>query len=429
MRQLIYWSAAGGLLTALLVGSQSAGQELAAGEAPRYFFDPYVEPAERLQPPAESITGEAPRQPTRRTRSQQANIRLASVPNMFGDLAMLTGIATVRIPNQVGNNTIVASQFGIPTVGSLRSGKISENDTPIPVDRVFFNYNHFHNLFAVNEQQLFPPGQPPIARQESLDRYTVGAEKTFLDGLFSIELRMPFFGAPDVEQQTFGIQNGNYGNLTAVLKALLYSDDSLAVGAGVAVCTPTGSDTVARIGLASLRFENEAVHLLPYLGFIYSPGDPTWGWGDGLFLTGYVQFDAAANSNPVEVRVLDGPLVGTAGKFTEQNLLFFDIGVGYWLLRNPYAPRVTGLAAVAEFHYTTAVQDADVLATSVGPGVGAVTLTNPFNRFDVVNFTAGVQALLFDASSLRVAFATPLGSGEDQRLFDAEVIVQYNLRF
>jgi hypothetical protein len=39
-----------------------------------------------------------------------------------------------------------------------------------------------------------------------------------------------------------------------------------------------------------------------------------------------------------------------------------------------------------------------------------------------------VQFLMFDASSLRVAGVFPLG-GEDRRLFDSEVQVQFNRRF
>jgi hypothetical protein len=46
-----------------------------------------------------------------------------------------------------------------------------------------------------------------------------------------------------------------------------------------------------------------------------------------------------------------------------------------------------------------------------------------------VNGTVGLQLLLFDASSLRVAGVFPLGDRPDQRFFDAEVQVQFNRRF
>jgi len=382
-----------------------------------------------FQPALSTQPGTSPQQPVRRPArgAQQANVRLASVPNMFGDFQMLTAVANVVVQNANGQQVLFRNTFGLPTAGSVRTGKISENDTPIPVDRVFFSYNHFNNLFQVNETPIFPPGAPPTIRQEPFDRYTIGFEKTLLDGLFSIELRMPFNGTYDVNLQSFGIDGGNVGNLAVVIKSLLYSDERLAVGAGMAIGTPTGSDTVTRLGLANLRFRNEATHLLPYIGFIYAPGDPTWGWGNGLFLTGFAQVDLAASGNSVVVGPANGPTGTPVGKFTEQNLGFLDLAIGYWLYRNPYAERLTGLAAVTEFHYTTSLTDSDVLAAEGGGN--SIVLQNPVNRFDIVDFTVGVQALLFDASSLRVAYAFPLGTRDDQRFFDSEVQVQFNRRF
>jgi len=220
------------------------------------------------------------------------------------------------------------------------------------------------------------------------------------------------------------VSGGNVGNLAVVLKSLLYLDDNLAVGAGMAIDTPTATDITSRLGTTNLRFENQAVHVLPYIGFIWSAGDPTWGWGDGLFVSGFAQIDVATNSNPVHF--VDQGLVQPLGKLTEQNLGFLDLAVGYWLYRDPSAERLTGLAAVTEIHYTTTLQDADVLAGE--NNVASIVIGGGQNRFDVVNGTIGVQALLFDASSLRVAGVFPLGN-ENHRLFDSEVQVQFNRRF
>jgi hypothetical protein len=199
------------------------------------------------------------------------------------------------------------------------------------------------------------------------------------------------------------------------------------VGAGLAIDTPTGSDTVGHLGTLNLRFRNEACHLLPYIGFLYAPGDPQWGWGTGVFMTGFLQVDIAANGNTVLLTDPAGPTQTNLGKFNEQNVLFADLGLGYWLYRDPDAPRWTGLAVISELHYTTSIQDPDFVAGSSG-GTGAV-ITNPSNRFDVMNGTIGVQALMFDASSLRVAGSFPFGSRLDQRFFDAELQVQFNRRF
>jgi hypothetical protein len=371
------------------------------------------------QPPALSQPA-APAQPAPRrgtVGARQSGVRLASVPNMFGDLAMTT--ATAFFFSQREDSFV--SSIDIPTSQSIRSAKIAENDTPIPVDRIFFNYNHFHNLFEVRELELFS-GTPPIIRQEPLDRFTVGFEKTFFDGLASVELRMPFNGTYDTQLENSGIDGGNVGNLAVVLKGLMYDDGMTAVGAGVALSTPTGSDTDVRFGGATLRFNNEALHVLPYIGFIHAPGDPSWGWNDGLFLTGFAQLDLAASGNTIDgIPEFGDPFV--LGTLTEQNLLYLDLGAGYWFFRDPYAPRWTGVALVGEFHYTTAIQDADLVGNPLTVAIG-----NPANRFDIVNGTLGLQFLMFEASSLRVAGVFPLGD-EDHRFFDAEFQVQFNRRF
>ncbi len=68
----------------------------------------------------------------------------------------------------------------LAVAGGIRNFKIAENVSPMPQDRVFFNYNHFHN--AVEDIN---------GRAYSLDRFTFGGEKSFADQLFSLEARLP----------------------------------------------------------------------------------------------------------------------------------------------------------------------------------------------------------------------------------------------
>ena len=238
---------------------------------------------------------------------------------------------------------------------------------------------------------------------------------------------MPFTGSFNATLPSLGVANGNVGNLAVILKGLLYRGQNLGIGAGMGIDTPTGSDTVAQIGNVNLRFFNQATHLLPYLGFLYAPGDPQWGWGNGLFMTGFLQVDVATSGNTIQFVDRTTGTQTSLGKYNEQNLLFADLSVGYWLYRNSFAPRWTGLAVVGEVHYTTSLQDPDLVAGAT-TGTGAV-ITNTANRFDIVNGTIGVQALMFDASSLRVAGVFPMGSRQDQRMFDSELQVQFNRRF
>jgi hypothetical protein len=142
-----------------------------------------------------------------------------------------------------------------------------------------------------------------------------------------------------------------------------------------------------------------------------------------LFLSAFAQVDIATGGNTIIARNEQTGATLDIGKLNDQTLLYLDLAAGYWLYRDPCAERFTGLAAVAEVHYTTALQDADIV-----PGPGPVLLGNLDNRFDVVNGTIGLQVLMFDASSLRVAGVFPLGD-EDHRFFDSEVQVQFNRRF
>jgi hypothetical protein len=369
------------------------------------------------QPAAPSLSA-----PARSSRaSRQANVGIASVPNMFGDCGMTTAAVTIDSGGQFIN-----AGFMLPMVGGSRTGKMSENDIAMPVDRVFFGYNHYAAIFEMTSQSALQPAPPGVFRQEPIDRYTIGAEKTFFDQMTSIEVRMPFTGSFDANLPGLGVSNGNYGNLALIFKGLLYRGQNLGIGAGVAVDTPTGSDFVSRFSTVNMRFVNQAVHLLPYVGFLYAPGDPQWGWGDNVFITGFLQFDAATNGNTIRFETPTGTPITSLGKFNEQNVLFADLSLGYWLYRNPLA-RWSGLAVIGEMHYTTSVQDPDIVSATTG-GAG-VTVTNPSNRFDVMNGTIGLQVLMFDMSSLRVAGVFPMGSRMDQRFFDSEVQVQFNRRF
>jgi hypothetical protein len=387
-----------------------------------------VEPAAWLQQPARqpSLATTQPSARAAATAQRLARSGLVSAPNMFGDLAGPTVAFRFIDINTAGGQVSSTGIVNLPAAGGgSRIGKIAENDSPIPRDRVFFTYNHFQNVFQLNETPIFPPG-PTLIRQEPLDRYTIGAEKTFFDQWMSVEIRMPFLGTPDTQLPSIGINTGNVGNLTAIFKSLLYMDDATAVGAGVAVETPTGSDLFTRIGNTNLRFLNQGTHILPYIGFVWSPGDPQWGWGDAWFVTGFAQIDINASSNPVNVLGANGVPTTTLGQLTDQNLGFLDLAVGYWLFRNPYAERLTGVAAITELHYTTALQDADRIAGGVNGTAFILNATG--NRFDVLNGTVGVQFLLYDMSSLRVAGVFPIGN-EDRRFFDSEVQVQFNRRF
>lgn len=357
-----------------------------------------------------------PRSPTARragpTGSRQANIRLASIPNMFGDIGMSAGQVITRSPDS--NGLLGQSVFDIPSAGGSRRVKIGENNVALPTNRVYVMYNHFHNVFQINEAPTFLT--PRVQYQTHVDRYTLGFEKMFFDDLWSVEVRQAFNSSFDYQGTNFGVDGGSVGNTAIILKNLLYTDDSTAIGGGVAFDLPTGSDVNVGLSGMPLEFENDSFHILPWLGFASS--------ADIFYVTGFAQLDIAANGNQIRAPQLNNSVVGI---YNEQNLLYLDLAVGSYLYRNPDADRLTSIALQGELHYTSTLQDTDVISA---PNLSTpFALTNVYNRQDVVNGTVALQFQLGLLSTFRVAAVAPLSEAIDERLFDAELQVQFNRRF
>jgi hypothetical protein len=378
-----------------------------------------------LQPPpgrvpslatSSSATGTAPRA----SRNSMIN-RLASAPEMFGDYFQTGGDLNFA-PNENSGSTGESGSFTVPSAGGSRRVKIAENNKALPADRLIFSYSHFENALQFSETIPFGPAGTN-SRFFPIDRYTVGLEKTFFDGAWSCEVRMPFQGA--FQFQGTGIEGtgGQVGNLALILKHLLYVDEELAVVGGMGIDTPTGSDftviDTSGFPASQIIFQNDALHLLPFIGLLRSGDRP-------YFINGFLQLDLATAGNRVDAGSLGGPTT-TLGLFNEQNLLFVDLGSGYWLYRNDAGGGLTSLAAVLELHYTSSLQDTDRVTGTVNGR--PLVYTNNFNRFDILNLTAGLQAQFDYLTSVRIAGVVPLGSGNDRRFFDNELQVQVNRRF
>lgn len=373
--------------------------------APTSYFQ---EGAEGVAPPAAQARS---RSPIRRgPSSQQANYRLASVPNMFGDAFFPTG--QVIIGEVDGSNFNDVGAFTLPGAGGSRRVKIGENNKSLPDDRIYFMYNHFHNVLTFQDFTGFPPGQN-TARQ-SVDRYTAGIEKMFFDDLWSIEVRMPLTGNVDYASPLYGVEGGNVGNLAVILKNLVYSSENCAVAVGVGFDTPTGSDVDARFGGSTLSFQNDAFHILPYVGMIHTHED-------AFFMTAFAQVDLATGGNEV---LFDNQ---SLGDFNEQNLLYLDLAVGTYLLNDPYARRLTSVAVSGELHYTSTMQDTDVIAAN--DFFNALQISNPYNRQDILNGTVAIQFSVANTTNFRFAGVFPMGTDIDERVFDSELQFQVNRRF
>ena len=95
--------------------------------------------------------------------------------------------------------------------------------------------------------------------------YTVGLEKTFRDGLWSAELRMPFMGSYEYSVAGFNFSEPEAGNLTVTLKRLIYQSRHSAAAVGLGINTPTGGGTTGQIGANTpdtFMINNDALYLL-----------------------------------------------------------------------------------------------------------------------------------------------------------------------
>jgi hypothetical protein len=294
-------------------------------------------------------------------------------------------------------------------LGGGASYNISENNTSIPTDRVYFIYNAFFNAL-----QTTTGGFQPTTNSVDLHRYLIGFEKTFLDGNASIDFRMPLFSGLDFQDSGFVGNTGNVGNLAMYLKGLLYIDDDVALASGMGIGLPTGSDVRLQSQNDFLTIQNQSVRLMPFVAMTMSPGEK---W----FVQSFGQVNFAASGNDV----IGGS--GNYGVFTEQNLLQFDLGLGRWMWRDSQRDLFTGLAGIAELHYTTTIQDSDTVNIPITSVFGG-NVTNSANRLDLLNLTSGLHFQLGPMSNLRVGAVVPLRA-EPDRVFDSELQVFFNRFF
>lgn len=355
-------------------------------------FTPETSPSD--EPPPRQPAGRGER--TSASTSRSPLIRLGGLPNMFGDSYGLQ----LQIADFAGSALV-----DVPPPGGTRRMKITENDKALPMDRVFFIYNHFQDALEADITGLGVRSLP-------IDRYTIGLEKTFRDGLWSVELRMPFSSTPQVAGSNLIVGTGEVGNLSVTLKRLLYVGENTAVGAGLAIDTPTGDDAMGQGINSSYRLANEAAHLAPFIGYVHAPNDR-------VFCEGFLQVDVATNDNRVTFGSSD------LGELHDQTLFYVDLALGYWLYRNPYAPWLSGVATMVEYHYTTTLEDAHTVSGT--DGFQLLQFGNMFNRLDISNVTVGLHTEL-GRTTVRVGGVFPLGGGSN-RLYDAEVQVSINRFF
>lgn len=285
--------------------------------------------------------------------------------------------------------------------------KIAENSSPMPRDRVFFNYSYFDNV-------------PLTSGGVNVSRFAPGFEKTFFDRMTSIDVRFPLASTLDSDLRADGLTNTGeteFGNITVTFKALLASTDSWGVSAGLGVAVPTADD-VRVLGPGDqelVRIRNESVHLMPFVGWLYAPNDR-------FFSQSFLQIDVDANGNPVAIDATNTGLQ-TIGRINDVTFLYADLGIGYWMYRSncPHC-RLTGFAPTLELHYNRSLQSTDVVRG------GGFQIGNFADNIELMNVVIGGTWEFGRNKTITAGYATPIVGGSD-RQFDGELRVTVNWLF
>lgn len=303
----------------------------------------------------------------------------------------------------------------VPSPAGLGRTKIAENNSPFPVDRVFFNYNYYHNA-------LQGPGPGGARRLIGPNRYLFGLEKTFLGGDASIEVRAPLASTLNSDQNLDGsgdIVHGEFGNMMLTLKLALWRIDGFIFAGGLGLTLPTADDVRVFDGTSPtplVRIRNDAVHLGPYLAMQYRPGRFFWQL--------WAQADVDPWGNGV---ILNLPQQRTqTARLQDQTLLLISTVFGYAVFRSSTdgAGRLglTRVTPAIEVHHTSSLQSADFISA------GNIVLGNFANNFDVINLTIATHFQFRNRATITPAYVVPL-TQNDNRFFDGELGVQANWRY
>ncbi len=380
---------------------------------------------ESAQQPELPSPPESPEAPFLPFLESPARVRLARVPDMFGD--SLGPPVNLTVDTDMAGNTILLDA-SLPLAAASRPAKVSEHNSALPDDRVFINFQSFHGALSF-EGSALAAGITTSRSTPSVERFTFGAEKTFFDGRASLEVRLPLAGAqffqftPPFGPQSF-VDGGTAGNLALIAKGIIYADPLTVISTGFGLAIPTGSDVTASSGGTTFRLDNESFHVLPFFAALYQIAP-------NVFLHGFVQFDITLSGHSLSFANQDG--AGSLGIYNDQSLLYIDIGSLSWLYRSSSSDRfIRGIAAVVELHQTLTLNDSDQIDAFI-PGPGAMTtseviLTQPEDSFHVLNLTLGSHLDLPRNATLRLAGVFPLAEGSD-RFFDSELVIQLGGRF
>jgi hypothetical protein len=270
--------------------------------------------------------------------------------------------------------------------GLLGRSSVGANSSPVPTDRLYFDYSLIKNGV-------------PFNRSENFDRYTIGIEKTIGEGDFSLEIRFPFAASMDhqlVLENGRGAAQTEAGNALVILKKELGSNEHMLISGGLGISLPTGSDidVDSAAGKPLIRLVNEALHMKPFLAMAFVPDE-------NFFMSSFIEYDLPAGRNGAEVN-LDGMGLQQVGRFRDASHLLWDVSAGYWS-ESADDSMIRRWAPVVEFHFDKGFSD------------GSQVRGNSYRLFDisqdrsVANVLAGVTFDLNEGRYFSFGYGTGVG--------------------
>jgi hypothetical protein len=338
--------------------------------APTY---PSTSPTTPPAPPAGSTAPAAPEAPT---------VDLSAVAPQT--LLAGSGETTAFAPNMLGDSSSI-SVFN-------SSAKIAENESPRPLDRLFFSFNYYNN---VDRSTLSTAGSS--VHNVQYFRNTFGFEKTFLDGNVSVGLRAPINTIDAdgrVNSGTFGsigspgITDTEFGDLSILLKGVLAQNRETGslLSAGMAITTATGPRHFPGAPAEAVLINGQrGTSLQPFVGAIWNSGS--------FFVHGFTSLEIPTTRQ-------------------DALLLFDDIGVGYYVYRNSENDRIlTAIVPTFELHVNDPLRDR-----------GSANIGGP----DILDLTTGATFEFGRGAALAVGLVTPITGPKP---FDFEIMTHLNVRF
>jgi hypothetical protein len=279
--------------------------------------------------------------------------------------------------------------------------KPSEDTNPLPRDRFIFNYDYF--------------GAVPLGNGIDVNRFQIGFEKTFFNGMTSVEFRLPFAGTISSDAAVGNqVTRVEVGDLRITPRLLLWNTPTVHVGTGFCMYLPTARDTKisASDGTPLVDIPNRALVLSPYLGVLYTPNDR-------FFAQAWTSCDFDTMGCPVLLNP-GGMFLNYAGRLQDPPNLALDGQFGYWIYKTPNRESfLTGVAPFVELHYGGNL----AARTFVTDG----TLLVPAGTVNELNMTAGLYFLLRGRSAIQFGAVVPLRT--DDRPFGLQLGVRANFFF